>query len=64
MQVGLLFLAIWLAPDSIDFGRIDTNQIVVVVLIAVLLVGVAHGGDLRGAARSGTRCYRPSNGRW
>ena len=23
----------WLAPDSIDFGRIDTNQIVVVVLI-------------------------------
>ena len=41
MQVGLLFLAIWLAPDSIDFGRIDTNQIVVVVLIVVLLVGVA-----------------------
>ena len=41
VQVGLLFLAIWLAPDSIDFGRIDTNQIVVVVLIAVLLVGVA-----------------------
>ncbi len=41
VQVGLLFLAIWLAPDSIDFGRIDTNQIVVVVLIVVLLVGVA-----------------------
>jgi undecaprenyl-diphosphatase len=41
VQVGLLFLAIWLAPDSIDFGRIDTNQIVVIVLIAVLLVGVA-----------------------
>ncbi len=41
VQVGLLFLAIWLAPDSIDFGRIDTNQIVVVVLIALLLVGVA-----------------------
>ena len=41
VQVGLLFLAIWLAPDSIDFGRIDTNQIVVVVLIAVLLIGVA-----------------------
>ncbi|MFI5053157.1 MAG: lysylphosphatidylglycerol synthase domain-containing protein [Acidimicrobiia bacterium] len=40
VQVGLLFLALWLAPDSIDFGRIDTNQIVVVVLIAVLLVGV------------------------
>jgi uncharacterized membrane protein YbhN (UPF0104 family)/tRNA A-37 threonylcarbamoyl transferase component Bud32 len=41
VQVGLLFVAIWLAPDSIDFGRIDTNQIVVVVLIVVLLVGVA-----------------------
>jgi uncharacterized membrane protein YbhN (UPF0104 family)/tRNA A-37 threonylcarbamoyl transferase component Bud32 len=41
VQVGLLFLAIWLAPDSIDFGRIDTSQIVVLVLIAVLLVGVA-----------------------
>jgi len=41
VQVGLLFLAIWLAPDSVDFGRIDTNQIVVVVLIAVLLIGVA-----------------------
>jgi undecaprenyl-diphosphatase len=41
VQVALLFIAIWLAPDSIDFGRIDTNQIVVVVLIVVLLVGVA-----------------------
>ena len=41
VQVGLLFLAIWLAPDSIDFGRIDTNQIVVVALIVVLLIGVA-----------------------
>src|SRR5215207_4647209 len=41
VQVGLLFLAIWLAPDSIDFGRIDTNQIVVVVLIGVLAIGVA-----------------------
>jgi undecaprenyl-diphosphatase len=40
VQVGLLFLAIWLAPDSIDFGRIDTNQIVVLVLIGVLVVGV------------------------
>jgi len=41
VQVGLLFLAIWLAPDSIDFGRIDTDQIAVVVLGVVLLVGVA-----------------------
>jgi len=41
VQVGLLFLALWLAPDSIDFGRIDTNQIVVVALIVVFLLGVA-----------------------
>jgi len=41
VQVVLLFLAIWLSPDSIDFGRIDTNQIVVVALIVVLLAGVA-----------------------
>lgn len=41
VQVGLLLVAIWLAPDEIDFGRIDTTQIVVVVLGAVLLVGVA-----------------------
>ncbi len=41
VQVGLLFLAIWLAPDSIDFGRIDTDQIVVVVLGVVLVLGVA-----------------------
>jgi undecaprenyl-diphosphatase len=41
VQVGLLFLAIWLAPDSIDFGRIDTDQIVVLVLIGVLVLGVA-----------------------
>jgi undecaprenyl-diphosphatase len=41
VQVGLLFVALWLAPDSIDFGRIDTAQIVVVVLSVVFLVGVA-----------------------
>jgi undecaprenyl-diphosphatase len=41
VQVGLLFLALWLAPDSIDFGRIDTAQIVVVVLSVVFVVGVA-----------------------
>jgi uncharacterized membrane protein YbhN (UPF0104 family)/tRNA A-37 threonylcarbamoyl transferase component Bud32 len=41
VQVGLLLLALWLAPDSIDFGRIDTTQIVVVVLIVAFLVGVA-----------------------
>jgi undecaprenyl-diphosphatase len=41
VQVGLLFVALWLAPDSIDFGRIDTTQIVVVVLSVVFLIGVA-----------------------
>ncbi|MET0421375.1 MAG: lysylphosphatidylglycerol synthase transmembrane domain-containing protein [Acidimicrobiia bacterium] len=41
VQAGLFVVALWLAPDSIDFGRIDTNQIVVVVLAAVFLLGVA-----------------------
>jgi glycosyltransferase 2 family protein len=40
-QLGLLFLAIWLAPDKINFGKIDTSQIVVVALIVVFLIGVA-----------------------
>ena len=33
----VVLLALWLAPDSIDFGRIDTGQIVVVVLIVVFV---------------------------
>jgi undecaprenyl-diphosphatase len=41
VQVGLLFLAIWLAPDTIDFGNIDTDQILVIALIVVFLIGVA-----------------------
>jgi undecaprenyl-diphosphatase len=41
VQVVLLVVALWLAPDTIDFGRIDTTQIVVVVLGAVLLLGIA-----------------------
>jgi undecaprenyl-diphosphatase len=41
VQAGLFVLALWLSPDSIDFGHIDTNQIVVVVLIVIFLVGVA-----------------------
>ena len=41
VQVGLLFLAIWLAPDEIDFGNIDTDQILVIALIAVFVIGVA-----------------------
>ncbi len=40
IQGALFGIAIWLSPDSINFGRIDTNQIVVVVLIVILLVGI------------------------
>ena len=42
-QALLFGVALWLSPDSIDFGRIDTNQIVVLVLIVIFLVGVAAG---------------------
>jgi len=41
VQVGLLFLALWLTPDSIDFGNIDTDQIVQIALVAVFVIGVA-----------------------
>jgi len=41
VQGGLFVVALWLSPDSIDFGRIDTGQIVVVVLAVVFLFGVA-----------------------
>ena len=27
VQLGLFFVALWLSPDSIEFGRIDTDQI-------------------------------------
>jgi glycosyltransferase 2 family protein len=40
VQIGLFFLALWLAPDSIDLGRIDTGEIVVVALVALFVVGV------------------------
>jgi glycosyltransferase 2 family protein len=40
VQIGLFFLALWLAPDSIDLGRIDTGKIVVVALVALFVVGV------------------------
>jgi undecaprenyl-diphosphatase len=40
VQAGLFVLALWLSPDSINFGRIDTDQIVVVVLIVIFLIGV------------------------
>lgn len=41
VQVALFFVAVWLAPDSIDLGRIDTEQLAVVALIIVFAVGVA-----------------------
>ncbi len=41
VQAALFGVAVWLSPDSINFGRIDTNQIVVVVLIAIFVIGVA-----------------------
>jgi undecaprenyl-diphosphatase len=40
VQIGLFFLAIWLAPDKIDFGNINTDALVTVALIAVFVVGV------------------------
>jgi glycosyltransferase 2 family protein len=43
VQVVLFGVALWLSPDSINFGRIDTNQIVVLVLIVIFVVGVAAG---------------------
>ena len=42
VQGALFGIALWLSPDSINFGRIDTNQIVVVVLIVILLIGSAR----------------------
>ncbi len=41
VQVALFGIALVLSPDTIQFGHIDTNQIVVVVLIVVFIVGVA-----------------------
>jgi undecaprenyl-diphosphatase len=41
VQIALFFVAVWLAPDSIDFGRIDTGQLAVIALIIVFVVGVA-----------------------
>jgi len=40
VTAGLFFVALWLSPDSIEFGRIDTNQIVVVALIVAFVIGV------------------------
>jgi undecaprenyl-diphosphatase len=49
VQVGLFFVALWLAPDSIDLGRIDTGQLAVIALavVFVLLVAVAVAFGVR-----------------
>lgn len=41
VQVALFFVALWLAPDSIDFGRIDTAQVAWIALIVVFAILVA-----------------------
>jgi undecaprenyl-diphosphatase len=43
VQLALFLVALWLSPDSINFGRIDTNQIawIALIVVFVLLVGVA-----------------------
>jgi uncharacterized membrane protein YbhN (UPF0104 family) len=38
VQIALFFVALWLAPDSIDLGRIDTGQIVVIAMIVLFVV--------------------------
>ena len=40
VQAALFALALLLAPNSINFGHIDTDQIVVLVLIVIFLLGV------------------------
>jgi glycosyltransferase 2 family protein len=41
VQVALFFVALWLAPDSIDFGRIDTARIAWILLGVVFFLLVA-----------------------
>jgi undecaprenyl-diphosphatase len=41
VQAGLFAVALVLAPTTVHFGRVDTTQIVVVVLIVILVVGIA-----------------------
>ena len=47
VQIALFFVAVWLAPDSIDFGRIDTGQLAVIALIVVFVRGRRAGRRLR-----------------
>ena len=41
VQIGLFVIALWLAPDKISLGRIDTRKMVVIALGAVLALLVA-----------------------
>jgi glycosyltransferase 2 family protein len=41
VQLGLFFLAVWLAPNSINLGRIDTGRIAWIAVGVVFLIGVA-----------------------
>ena len=41
VQGALFVVALWLSPTTIHFGKINTDQIVVVALIAVFVLGVA-----------------------
>lgn len=54
VQIGLFFLAIWLAPDKIDFGNIDTGQMLQIALIAIFVIGVvvAITFSIRGVRRA------------
>ncbi len=40
VTAGLFVVALWLSPDSIEFGHIDTNQILVIALIAAFVIAV------------------------
>jgi uncharacterized membrane protein YbhN (UPF0104 family) len=40
VQIALFVVALRLSPDTIHFGRIDTGEAVVVILVAVFLAGV------------------------
>jgi uncharacterized membrane protein YbhN (UPF0104 family) len=41
VQVALFGVALWLSPDTIDIGRIDTGRVAGIALLVLLVVGVA-----------------------
>ena len=42
-QIVLFGIALWLAPNSIDFGNVDTNEIIKVVALILLVLLAAVG---------------------